>query len=458
MKRFIIKAFTGFLGTICAMTALAQTATVTFRNNPFFQRYPLELYRESVYRLTQDQAIHPTDSLSFTLEISDPEGEYFRLWQTNSLLIYLKPGSDLVVDYASRNSYLTKFDGDVAAENAWLNQKLFLSYDLLYPGRINKNCSYRKFKHRVKHTADSLRQEVCKISSSPEFIRTCGIRLDFTVYNTLLNYYESVAFQKKEHSSPNTFQKWEKDFKEKFLKTASKMLEEYREREILEYIQVTDFIGNTCYRMDSSFALRAGYALFDEQYRWSLLKNDVYRLYGTGAIQFLENAKDPVIRREVNRFLEDNRNLLTGSDAMDFEFQDIHGTSHRLSDFKGTPIYIDVWATWCNPCKALAPAFHKLAEEFQASDIHFISISIDKQRSAWINYLNKQNHAHPVLEVHSAEKGFTEKYRITGIPRFILIDKNFKIRMAFGYKPLEYTMTALKEVLEGMAQEELKTK
>ena len=62
---------------------------------------------------------------------------------------------------------------------------------------------------------------------------------------------------------------------------------------------------------------------------------------------------------------------------MDFEFKDTEGNVHRLSDYKGKPMYIDVWATWCNPCKALAPAFQELAIEYKGKNIKFISISIE---------------------------------------------------------------------------------
>lgn len=439
------KILLAFLGMLCNLITFSQPATLVFRNNPYFERYPLELYRESVYNLIGTPVIHPEDSLTFSLEISRPEGEYFRLWNTGSLLLFLKPGSRLLVDYVPRSPYRTTFEGDVAQENAWLNQKMFLAYGLLYQGRIDKTVSYKAFKRQVKQTADSLRQVIAGSSFSGIFAGDALVRLDFTERQTLLNYCESMALQMKQQLLPGEFEKWEKRCHGNFLKDVDKMLRVYREAEVLKYVQATRLLGDICHRIDSSFAFRAGYTLFDEQYRWACLKEDVSRLYGPNTGQFLQTIKDSSIRADVIRFLQENHHLLSGAEAMDFEFQDVDGNTLRLSDYKGQLLYIDVWATWCNPCKALAPAFHRLAGEYKDSGIKFISISIDKQRSVWIDYLKKQKHDSNVVELHSGNKSFAKAYRIAGIPRFILIGKDFKIRMAYARKPQEFSIKELKD-------------
>lgn len=449
--RNIKKTVIGLLGLICTLSVFSQQTTITFKNNPFFQRYPLVLYRESAYNLMGVTAIFPDDSLRFTLDNIRPEGEYFRLWSTHALILYVKPGSHLVVDYASRNSYLTKFEGDVAEENAWLNQKMFLSYDLLYPERLTGEVPYNTFRRQVRHTADSLRQSLSRLPFSDTFIADSRVRLEFIACRTLLNYLKVIPpgqNQQAEKSGKRT-----KEVHQQILMEVDKILSAWREKEVLRYTQATQLLENVCDEIDRRCALRAGYTLFDELYRWKQLRNNAFQLYGSGTEQFLKTAGDSVVRTEVARFVETNRALLTGADAIDFEFQDIAGHTHRLSDYKGMPLYIDVWATWCNPCIALAPAFHQLAGEYEDKKIRFISVSIDKQRSAWLNYLKKQHPAPHVLEWHTGNKQFAENYKITGIPRFILIDKDFKIRMAFGYKPLEVSMPELKALLDRMIEE-----
>lgn len=449
--RTIKKAFAGLLGMICTLSVFSQQTTIIFKNNPFFQRYPLELYRESAYNLMGVTAIFPDDSLRFTFNNIRPEGEYFRLWTTHALILYVKPGSHLVVDYASRNSYRTKFEGDVAEENVWLNQKMFLSYDLLYPERLTGEVSYDTFRRQVRYTADSLGQSLSRLPFSDTFLADSRVRLEFIACRTLLNYLKAVPPGQTQQAEKSG--KRAKEIRQQILKEVDKILSAWREKEVLRYTQVTQLLENICDGIDHHCALRAGYTLFDELYRWKQLKNDVFQLYGSGTEQFLKTAGDSVVRTEVARFVETNRTLLTGADAMDFEFQDIAGHTHRLSDYKGMPLYIDVWATWCNPCIALAPAFHQLAGEYEGKKIRFISVSIDKQRSVWLNYLKKQHKIPYVLELHTGNKQFTAYYKIAGIPRFILIDKDFKIRMAFGYKPLEVSMPELKALLDRMIEE-----
>lgn len=447
----IKKAFTVLLGLICTLSVFSQQATITFKNNPFFERYPLELYRESAYNLTGGTAIFPDDSLRFTLGNIPPEGEYFRLWTSHALILYVKPGSRLVVDYAARNSYRTTFEGDVAEENAWLNQKMFLSYDLLYPGRLTGEVPYDAFKRQVRHTADSLGQSLARFPFADTFVADSRMRLELIACRTLLNYLKAISAggtQSAEKSGQRA-----KGRRRQILKKAGDLLSAWHEQDVLRFTQATQLLESICDGIDPRFALRAGYTLFDEQYRWKQLRNDIYQLYGSGTEQFLKTVRDSTLLAEVARFVESNRTLLAGADAPDFEFQDSAGNTHLLSDYKGAPLYIDVWATWCNPCIALSPAFHQLAGEYAGKNIRFISVSIDKQRSAWLNYLKKQHTAPHVLEWHTADKQFAAQYKIAGIPRFILIDKDFKIRMAFGYKPLEASLPELKALLDGMINE-----
>lgn len=124
-----------------------------------FKRYPIQLIKETTYSLVDPQVLSPDDSLTFSIEIKNPEGEYFRLWNWAALTLFLKPGSELVVEYNARERYRTKFEGDVAKENAWLNQVSFQNNTL----RLDiwrKGMSYKEFKRELTWGADSLKRTV----------------------------------------------------------------------------------------------------------------------------------------------------------------------------------------------------------------------------------------------------------------------------------------------------------
>ena len=64
--------------------------------------------------------------------------------------------------------------------------------------------------------------------------------------------------------------------------------------------------------------------------------------------------------------------------APDFSLADINGKRFDLSDFKGKYVYMDIWATWCGPCKVQIPFMKELEKQFHDAPIHFVSVSLDK--------------------------------------------------------------------------------
>ena len=100
-----------------------------------------------------------------------------------------------------------------------------------------------------------------------------------------------------------------------------------------------------------------------------------------------------------------------------------------LSDFKGKVVVVDVWATWCGPCKAEIPHLKKLEKEFEGrDDIVFLGVSVDKakDKDKWLKMIDEQQMA----GIHLFADGFSqiaESYQITGIPRFMVFDKQGNI-------------------------------
>jgi len=57
-------------------------------------------------------------------------------------------------------------------------------------------------------------------------------------------------------------------------------------------------------------------------------------------------------------------------------------SGNRLSDFRGKPLLINVWASWCGPCRAEMGSLERLAKRFQGRDFNVIGISTDDDRSS----------------------------------------------------------------------------
>lgn len=120
--------------------------------------------------------------------------------------------------------------------------------------------------------------------------------------------------------------------------------------------------------------------------------------------------------------------LSPGKPAPNFILKSNTSKEISLKDFKGKLILIDVWATWCGPCKKDIPNIQNLQNIFH--DVTFLFISIDSDEEKWKEYLDEHQMGSSINLI-SNDSSFKELYRISGIPRYILINKDGFIINAF---------------------------
>ncbi|MDR2563120.1 MAG: TlpA family protein disulfide reductase [Prevotellaceae bacterium] len=141
-------------------------------------------------------------------------------------------------------------------------------------------------------------------------------------------------------------------------------------------------------------------------------------------------------------------------DAVDFKFVDVSGKQVSLSDFKGKVVYIDVWATWCGPCRREFPAMKKLEEEYRDNkDMVFMGVNTDvsKNKQKWLDFLKKEQL--PGVQIFAgdaANEVLMKPYQIGGIPRFILVGKDGKLIFANAPRP---TSGEIKAILNSALKE-----
>jgi thiol-disulfide isomerase/thioredoxin len=125
--------------------------------------------------------------------------------------------------------------------------------------------------------------------------------------------------------------------------------------------------------------------------------------------------------------------------AIDFKFADRDGKEIALSDLKGKVVYIDVWATWCGPCRREFPFMKTLEAEYHGNDgIVFMGVSVDASRDKqkWMDFLTKEQL--PGLQIFAgdaANDAIMRPYRIGGIPRFILVGRDGNLISADAPRP-----------------------
>jgi thiol-disulfide isomerase/thioredoxin len=131
-------------------------------------------------------------------------------------------------------------------------------------------------------------------------------------------------------------------------------------------------------------------------------------------------------------------NKLVGKPSPEFDYENHKGGKTKLADLKGKYVYIDLWATWCAPCRAEIPYLQKIEEKYHGKNIEFVSISIDKLKDneKWKKFVTDKNLGGVQLFADKDwESEFVTKYGVTGIPRFILIDPKGNVVNADASRP-----------------------
>ncbi len=153
-----------------------------------------------------------------------------------------------------------------------------------------------------------------------------------------------------------------------------------------------------------------------------------YETYQSFVNLFGKYFVTPSQKKIIEEFGAELYKFRTGGVASDFTYPDTNGNMISLSDFKGKIVLVDVWATWCAPCREQIPFIKKLEEEFHGMDVTFLSVSIDDER-------DKEIWKQMVIDkklggIHlfaGRESKISNDYKITSIPRFLLFDKDGNI-------------------------------
>ncbi len=124
-----------------------------------------------------------------------------------------------------------------------------------------------------------------------------------------------------------------------------------------------------------------------------------------------------------------NENVGKGKPSPLFkDYINYEGGTSSLKDYRGSYVYIDVWATWCKPCLYQLPYLKKIEEQYKGKDITFISLSVDdpEDEARWRKMIKEKSLAEgnsiQLLADNAIKSTFIQDYYIQGIPRFILLD------------------------------------
>ena len=162
-----------------------------------------------------------------------------------------------------------------------------------------------------------------------------------------------------------------------------------------------------------------------------------------------KNVAESGLKEEILSLYDIYKPLMPGSKAPDTAFKDASGNIYTIGGFKGKVLVIDVWATWCKSCLMNMAKFMALKEEYKENpDVEFVTVSTDSEevRESWLAAIEKfkMGSMLNLTPCNSNGKIFTEEYRVSGVPRYIVIDRNGDIVSVFAPKPDD----GMKEMIE----------
>lgn len=141
---------------------------------------------------------------------------------------------------------------------------------------------------------------------------------------------------------------------------------------------------------------------------------------------------------------------LKGLPSPVFDYENFKGGTTKLEDFKGKYVYVDVWATWCGPCRKEIPHLKMVEEKYHGKKIEFVSISVDqaKDHEKWKKMVGDQSLGGVQLFADKDwSSAFVQAYGINSIPRFILIGPDGKIVDADAKRPSDPGLQAQLDAL-----------
>jgi thiol-disulfide isomerase/thioredoxin len=120
--------------------------------------------------------------------------------------------------------------------------------------------------------------------------------------------------------------------------------------------------------------------------------------------------------------------------APDFSLKDLSGKSVNLASFRGHPVLLDFWATWCGPCRQSIPMVQAFYLKNKDHGLVTLGLNVDQDPSGVYSFVKQMHMTYPVLL--AGNSAVSDHYAVEGIPLFILVAPDgHVIRRYEGFDP-----------------------
>ncbi len=125
--------------------------------------------------------------------------------------------------------------------------------------------------------------------------------------------------------------------------------------------------------------------------------------------------------------LSNNVPVKLGAPAPNFTFPTLDGKMVSLSDYNGKVVFLNIWATWCPPCREEMPSMEKFYKELKGQEFEILAVSIDASGATAVGpFMKEHGLSFPaLLDTGGTIRGL---YGMTGVPETYVIDKEGVIK------------------------------
>jgi thiol-disulfide isomerase/thioredoxin len=433
-------------------------------------KVPIDAYGNFVFKF---EAYVPTDA--------------WVAYQTNFLILF-HPGDSIYLEFdGTTNNRMAvlksvKFSGDAAASN-----KGAALFQQAYAENPISGYNYEKHTIRIKNSTpsqfvqycDSLRNETLNFHTA--FVKKHGLNPEAASWSKLHagnRYYHDRTYFPDDHRAALVLKESEWDVPLKYydyLQTYDDVKQALVSGDAIRgYISMYAYIYIRRHSSADAAALKR--SLTKEQQDsiklWSIVrysKNALikeitlcYYLNGwleQSALETFEknrglidaNLTQPFLREPLFKKYALKKKEVEGlpTPAVERLVSGVSFVDSVIQQNRGKVIYIDIWATWCGPCRQEFPYARKLEDAF-GDNVVFLYLCLESGEDAYQNLLKKYAHKgiHKFLDEEQS-KLLRAKYQVKGVPHYMLIDKNGHIvNVDHSIKPsADETPAAIKSLL-----------
>ncbi len=111
--------------------------------------------------------------------------------------------------------------------------------------------------------------------------------------------------------------------------------------------------------------------------------------------------------------------------APDFKLSDLDGEMYSLANYRGKPLIINFWATWCPPCRAELPSMNRAWEKIKDEGINMVAINVGESEDTVFAFMGEYPIAFTVLLDETGE--IINQWSVKGLPTTFILNKEGKL-------------------------------